>query len=86
MLRVIEAIHAEARLGEEMRVPALAAWDIEHTSAGREREELDEPRDLAPIAREVEDGLVLEQVVRVEVGRPPLVRLSRRAQKKTGSR
>ena len=88
MLGVVQPIDAKARLGEQVRVPTLAAWHVEHARAGRQREQLDETRYLAPVARQVEDRLVLEEVVRVEVRRPPFARVAVFAatQKKTGSR
>jgi hypothetical protein len=67
-------------------VATLAARHIEDPRTRRKCEELHEPRHLAPVAREIEDRLVLEQVVRVEVRLPPLASLLRRTQKKTGSR
>jgi hypothetical protein len=71
-------------------VTSLSARHVEQSSAGRESEQIDEPADLPPIAAEVEDRLILEQVVLVEVLRPPIGgRRSlclARGQKKTGSR
>ncbi|MEO6526101.1 MAG: hypothetical protein ABIP93_05715 [Gemmatimonadaceae bacterium] len=86
MLGVVQAIYAKARFGEEMRVTPLAARHIEDARPARQCEELDEPRDFLPVASEIEDGLILEQVVGVEVRFPPLFRLPGRRQKKTGSR
>lgn len=65
---------------------SLPARHVEDACAGRKREHVDQPRDLVPVTGKVEDRLVLEQVVRVEVGRPPVGRLARLAQKNTGSR
>jgi hypothetical protein len=67
-------------------VASLAARHVEQARTGGQREDLDQPRDLATVAREVEDRFVLEEVMGVEVRLPPFARLSRRAQKKTGSR
>jgi len=55
-----------------MGVTALPAWHVKHASARRESKELDDASDLPAIAAEVEDRLVLEEVVGVEVARPPL--------------
>ncbi len=51
---------------------ALAARDVEDPRAGRQAKHIDQPADLSAVAREVEDRAVLEQVVRVEVLRPPV--------------
>jgi hypothetical protein len=69
-----------------MRMPPLTTGDVENASTGRQGEQFQEATYLAPIARQVEDRLVLEQIVGVEVRLPPLGRLLRRRQKKTGSR
>ena len=79
-------------------MPPLTARAIEDTGPVREPEELEDPCDLLPIARRLEERLVLVQVARVEMPLPPFagcrrrragapLRASpRRAQKKTGSR
>jgi hypothetical protein len=59
---------------------AVAARTIENASANGELQDVDQARDLAPVADEIEDRSILEEVALVEVRRPPL------AQKKTGSR
>jgi len=48
-------------------VPPLAAWDVEDLRAVRRAEEVDQARDFLAIALEGEEGLVLEQVLRVEI-------------------
>ena len=69
--RVVEAIDVEAGFGEQMRVASLAARHVEHARAGRKAEHVDEARDLATIALERKERLVLEQILRVEVALPP---------------
>jgi hypothetical protein len=66
-----------------MRVPALAAWDVEHARAGWQTEQLDEARGLVAVALGREKWAVLQEVVGVEGGLPPLFRF---LQKNTGSR
>ena len=67
-------------------MPALPARDVEDARAGGKRQDLEESGHLAPVAREIEDRLVFEQVVGVEVGLPPLAGRAGARQKKTGSR
>jgi hypothetical protein len=81
---VVHAGHVESGLGEQVRVPALAARAIEDRGTVRQFEELDQARDLGPIDRLLEQRLELEQVTLVEVRRPPGA--VGRAQKNTGSR
>ena len=89
---VVESVHVEPGLSQQVRVPALAAWDVEDAGTGGEPEDLDETGDLAAVPLECEDRFVLEQVVRVEVRRPPFGRAAApagartRGQKNTGSR
>ena len=66
-----------------MRVPALAAWNVEHARAGWQAEQLDEARGLLAVALGREKWAVLQEVVGVEGGLPPLFRF---LQKNTGSR
>jgi hypothetical protein len=35
---VVDAVDVEPRFGEEVRVPSLAAWDVENSRTGREAE------------------------------------------------
>lgn len=62
---------------------ALSTRHVEQTRAGRELDNIQQPRYFVTVALEREERLVLEQILGVEVGRPP-VRF--RGQKKTGSR
>jgi hypothetical protein len=66
-----------------VRVSSLPARHVEESRARRKLENLQQPRYFVPVTLEREDGLVLEQVLGVEVGRPPI---GFRGQKKTGSR
>ena len=86
VLRVVQPLNLEPRLGQQVRVPPLPARDVEDARARRQGQQLDEPRDLVPVTYEFEDRLVLEQVLRVEVAGPPVRSLRSRAQKNTGSR
>ncbi len=70
--RVVEAVHVEAGFREQMRVTSLPAWHVEHPCVRGQLQQRYEARHLAPIAREVEQGLVLEEVLIVEVRPPPL--------------
>jgi hypothetical protein len=67
-------------------VPTLAARYIEYSSANRQPHHLDEARDLAPVLLERKERLVLEEILLVEVGRPPRQPVFLGGQKKTGSR
>jgi hypothetical protein len=66
-----------------MRMPTLAARHVENARAGRQSQKLDEPRSLLAIALEGKKRAVLQQIVSVERGLPPLFRF---LQKNTGSR
>jgi hypothetical protein len=81
--RVVETIDVKAVLGEEMGVPSLTARHIENTRTDRQRQELDETRCFLPVALGCEERAVLQQIVVVERGLPPL---ARPGQKNTGSR
>ena len=61
----------------------LAAGDVEDARTDRELEDLDQPPGVATILLRREERLVLEQIVGVEVRRPPLAPCG---QKNTGSR
>ena len=66
-----------------MGVAALATRYIENARARRESQQLDQSRSFLAVALECKKRAVLEQVVGVERGLPPLFRF---LQKKTGSR
>lgn len=66
-----------------MRVTALPARDVENSRSDRQTQDFLQPRDLDPVAPQVEDRLVLPQVMGVECRLPPLRGF---LQKKTGSR
>lgn len=85
-VRIVHAVHVEARLGEEVRVPPLATRHVKDPRASRKAENLDNPSDLSPISLQTEEGLVLLEVAGIEKRRPPLPASCRRRQKKTGSR
>jgi hypothetical protein len=70
--RIVDAVDVEPRFGEEMRVPSLAARNVEYSRPGRKAEQLDQPGNVAPIALRCEDWLVLEEILGVEVGPPPI--------------
>lgn len=86
VLGVVEPLHVEPGLGERVRVATLPARDVENPGAGRQCKNVDEPRNLMAVAFFCEDGLVLEQVVGIEVRLPPFALPSGRRQKNTGSR
>ena len=64
-------------------MPSLAARHVEKPSAGWQLENVEQPRHFVPVALEREERLVLEQILGVEIRRPPV---GFRGQKKTGSR
>ena len=83
VLGVIEPIDVVSGLGEKVRVPALAARDVENSRSHWKAEHVDDPRCFLAIPLECEDGLILEQIMGVEIRLPPFGGLF---QKKTGSR
>ena len=70
--RKVEPIDVESSFRQQMRVTSLPAWDVEHARSGGKPQQVEEPRNFMAIAREIEDGLVLEQVMRVELVSPPV--------------
>lgn len=92
--RVVEAVDAKSRFGQQVCVPPLPARYVEEPRAGRESKHLQQAPDLRAIFGQAEDRLELQQVLRTEVRRPPLTRCGRgvaaslfpRRQKNTGSR
>jgi hypothetical protein len=66
-----------------MRVPALAAGDVEYPRVHRQLQQLDQTSGFTAVTLWSEERPVLEEVVSVERRLPPLALLS---QKKTGSR
>ena len=66
-----------------MRVTTLAARYIQHARGNGQGEQVDEARYFLSIALESEKKAVLQEIVGVECGLPPLTRF---LQKKTGSR
>ena len=64
-----------------MRMTSLPAGYIENPGAGRQAENVDQPRDFVPVALELEDRLILEEIMGIEIRLPPFTFL----QKKTGS-
>jgi len=80
---VVESIDVVARFSEQVRVPSLAARDVQHARADGKSKQLDEPRDFRASSFGCEQRAVLEKIVRVERRLPPLAAL---LQKNTGSR
>jgi hypothetical protein len=70
--RQIDAVHIEPGLGQQMRMSALTARHVEYARPGRQSQQVDQPRNFLPIATEIEDRLILEEVVGVELPLPPL--------------
>ena len=66
-----------------MRVASLTARHVENARPRRQSQKLDETRSFLAIALEGKKGAVLQQIVGVERGLPPLFRF---LQKNTGSR
>ena len=64
-------------------MPSLATRDVEDPRTDRQLENVQQPGDIAAVLLGSEQRLVLEQVVGVEIRRPPFGPC---AQKKTGSR
>lgn len=66
-----------------MRVAPLSAGDVENSRANGQSEKFDDTRRFVAIALRCKERPVLQEIVGVEGGLPPLTRL---AQKNTGSR
>jgi hypothetical protein len=66
-----------------MRVSSLSARDVQYSRSDVEAEELNQTRCFLAIALGREEETVLQEIVGVERGLPPLARF---LQKKTGSR
>ena len=81
--RVVESIDIVASLRQQMRVATLPTGDVENARRDRQLEQVEQARDLAPVTFGSEERLVLEEIVGVERGFPPLAALF---QKNTGSR
>lgn len=64
-------MHVIAGLREQVRVPPLTAGHVEYAGTDRQAHDVDEPRDLAAVLLERKERLVLEEVLLVEVRRPP---------------
>lgn len=62
---------------------ALTAGNVEDPRADRQLQQLDQPRGFAAVTLGSEERAVLDEIVSVERGLPPLALFS---QKKTGSR
>ncbi len=83
ILRVIETVDIVPEFSEQMRVATLPARHIQYARANGESKYIDETSYFLAIALECEERPVLQEVVGVECGLPPLARF---LQKKTGSR
>ncbi|HET9637187.1 MAG TPA: hypothetical protein VFP26_14755 [Gemmatimonadaceae bacterium] len=83
MPRIVESVDIVSGFREQMRVTPLPAWNIEDARANREREHVQQSGYFAPVTFGSKERLVLEEIVGVEGGFPPLVMLR---QKNTGSR
>jgi hypothetical protein len=66
-----------------MRVTTLPAWHIQDTRSDGESKQVNETRYFLSVALGREEKAVLQEIVGVECGLPPLARF---LQKKTGSR
>jgi len=82
-LGVVQAIDVEPGFREQVCMAALPARHIEDPRSDRQLEQLQQPRDIPPILLRREQRLVLQEIVGVEVRRPPF---RGSAQKNTGSR
>ena len=83
VLRIIDGIDIVTCFGEQVGMSALATRNVENPRANRQSQQLDESRDFGACAFRCKQRAVLQQVVGVERGLPPLDSL---LQKKTGSR
>src|SRR6266404_9140835 len=83
LCRVIEAVDVIAGFRQKMRVTAVTTWYVENARSQRQAEQIDQTRYLVAIALQGEERAVLEEIVGIECGFPPL---ACRSQKKTGSR
>ena len=83
MRRVVNAIDIVACFSQQMRVPTLAARNVEDARPNGQSQDVDKARYLAPVAFRSKKRLVLEEIVGVKRGFPPLAAF---LQKNTGSR
>ena len=81
--RIVEAIDVVAALCEQVCVTALTTWNVEDARADGQSQNVEQSRYLAPIAFRSKKRLVLEEIVGVKRGFPPLTAF---LQKNTGSR
>jgi hypothetical protein len=70
--RVVQPVDVVAGFGEQVRVPSLPARAIQNARGDGKLQDLDEPSDLAAVALQVEERLVLDEILRVEVRLPPI--------------
>ena len=70
--RIVDAVDVKPRVGEEMRMSSLATRNVENSRPRGKAEQLDQPSNFTPIALRREDWLVLEEILGVEVGAPPI--------------
>jgi hypothetical protein len=82
-LGVVEAIDVEPGFREKVRVATLPARHVEDARSRRQLEQLEQSRDITSVLLRREQRLVFEEIMGVEVRRPPFRRC---AQKNTGSR
>ena len=80
---IVERVYVVARFSQEVCMPALTTGHVQDARPDGQSQEIDETRDFRASSGGGEKRTVLEKVVRVESGLPPLVSLF---QKKTGSR
>ncbi len=83
ILGVIDRVDVVSRFREQVRVSALTTRNVENPRANRQSQQVNESRDFGACAFRCKQRAVLQQVVGVERGLPPLDSL---LQKKTGSR
>jgi hypothetical protein len=72
LTRIVHAIDVVAGFREQVRVSPLAARAIENARADGKFQDLDQAADVTPIALEIEEGLVFDQIPVIEVRGPPI--------------
>src|SRR5690606_27192912 len=65
-------VHLEPCFRKQRCMPALTTGAVEHAGARRQAQYVEQPRYLTTIPFRCEERLILEQVLVVEVRRPPV--------------
>ncbi|HYS70545.1 MAG TPA: hypothetical protein VEM14_09915 [Gemmatimonadaceae bacterium] len=80
---IVQTVYIVTRFCQQVRVPALAARNVQNARSDRQFKKFDDTRHLAAVALRGEERSVLKEIVGVEGRFPPL---TLPGQKNTGSR